>query len=230
MPRRYDSVAEAILINTAGGLTGGDMLGVSIKAHRDARVLMTTQASEKVYRSLGDTAQVNTNINVGHGARFDWLPQETILFDHARLRRRYAIDLAERATFLAVESVVFGRSAMGETVRAGAFHDRWRIKRQGRLIYADDIRMDGVIGDLITHRASLAGGVAMATIIYCGTDGDCLIDPLRAAIGDAGGASWFDGKLLARLVADEGFTLRQTLIPAIATLRGGAELPKSWQQ
>ena len=229
LPRRHDSVAEAILINTAGGLTGGDTFDVAVLADPGTDVVVTTQASEKIYRSLGEAARVETHIDIGNGARLDWLPQETILFDKANLSRRFSVDLGEDATFLAVESVVFGRSAMGETVQSGAYHDRWRIRRNGELVHADDVRFDGDIEAIAAGHASLGGRAAMATIIYCGAAGEQLIEPLRAALGEAGGASWFDNKLLARIVAPDGFGLRQRLVPAIALLRNGADLPKPWQ-
>lgn len=230
LPRRWDGIAEAILINTAGGLTGGDRFDVAMTADPDTQVIVTTQASERVYRSLSDAAKVETHIDVGADARLDWLPQETILFDEASLKRRFTIDLSKNATFLGVESVVLGRSAMGETVRSGSYHDRWRIRRDGVLIHADDLRFEGDIDTIGASSATLDGSVAMATIIYCGTDGERLIDPLRDAIGETGGASWFGGKLLGRLVAEDGFALRQRLVPAIAALRAGADLPKPWQQ
>ena len=230
MPKRYDGIAEAILINTAGGLTGGDRFGVRLYAQAGTEVVVTTQASEKAYRSLSGSAEVETAITVDGGARFDWLPQETIVYDRAGLKRRYEVDLADSAVFLGVESVVFGRGAMGETVRSGTFHDRWRIRRDHRLIFADDIRFDGAIAELTARSAALDGATAMATLIYCADDGERLIDPLREAVGDAGGASWFGGKLIARLVAADGFALRRRLVPAFAVLRQGKGLPRIWQQ
>ncbi len=230
LPRRRDGIAEAILINTAGGLAGGDQLSVGVDADPGTRVIITTQASERAYRSVAGPARVDTHIEVGAGARLDWLPQETILFDQARLSRRFSVDLDENAVFLAVESAVLGRAAMGETVRSGSYHDRWRIRRSGELIHADDIRFEGDIDAIAANSATLGGAIAMATIIYCGSDGEQLIDTVRDAVGDTGGASLVDGKLLARVVAEDNFALRQKLMPAIAALRDGADLPKPWRQ
>lgn len=230
LPRPLGGEApEAVLINTAGGLTGGDEFSTEISVAAGARAVATTQACERVYRSIGGAAEVSTRLNVGPGAQIDWLPQETILFDGGRLSRRLEADLAPDAELLAIESVIFGRAAMGETVRAGSFRDRWRIRRDGRLLFADDLRIEGEIAGLLARPAVLAGNKAMATILYAGPEPERLLDPVREAIGEAGGASAWDGRLVARLVAPDGFRLRCALIPALSVLMDGRPLPKVWQ-
>ncbi len=229
LPRSYDATAEPILINTAGGLTGGDHMTISLVAGLGADVVATTQAHEKVYRAIDESALVDLQLSVGPGASLSWLPQETILFDQARLRRRFDVELDPQAAFLAVEAVILGRRAMGETVHEGVFRDRWRIRKNGQLAFADDIFLDGAL-DLVTARpASLAGAGAMATIIYVGENSELHVDATRAAIGEHGGVSGFDGKLIARLVAADGHQLRTTLVAVISALRGDKPLPKTWQ-
>ncbi|MCW5713268.1 MAG: urease accessory protein UreD [Bauldia sp.] len=229
LPKTFGPDAEAILINSAGGLTGGDQLGFAVDVGANASAVVTTQACEKVYRSLGGPAEMAVRLKVGPGGRLDWLPQETILFDRADLRRRVDVDLAPASRFLAVEAVIFGRRAMGEAVEEGGLHDRWRIRQADRLIHADDIRMSGAITALGQRAAVLAGAGAMATLLYVGDDADRHTDAVRLALGDRGGASAWNGKLVARLVADDGLELRRHLIPAIMALRAGRPLPKAWQ-
>lgn len=229
LPRSYDSTAEPILINTAGGLTGGDHMAISLVAGLGAEVVATTQAHEKIYRSAADAAVVELQLSAGPGARLDWLPQETILFDRARLRRRFDVELDPQSEFLAVEAVILGRRAMGETVREGALRDSWRIRKNGKLVFADDICLDGALDMVVSRPASLAGAGAMATIIYVGEDHERRLDAARAAVGERGGVSSFDGKLIARLVAADGQQLRATLLTAITALRGDRPLPKTWQ-
>jgi urease accessory protein len=228
LPKTFGPDAEAVLINSAGGLTGGDQLGFSVDVGAGANAVVTTQACEKVYRSLGGPAEMAVRLKVGPGARLDWLPQETILFDRADLRRRVDVDLAPAVRFLAVEAVIFGRRAMGETVEEGGLHDRWRIRQSDRLIHADDIRMSGAIAALGQRAAVLAGAGAMASLVYVGGDADQHIEAVRQALGDRGGTSAWNGKLVARLVADDGLELRRRLIPAIMALRAGRALPKAW--
>ena len=230
MPRSHGGAAEAILINMAGGLTGGDRFATTIEVERGADLVVTTQAAEKIYRRLDDFGLIETNLAVAPGARLDWLPQETILFDQSALKRSFTVELDDGATFLAVESVVLGRRAMGERVESGHFHDRWRIRQGDKLLFADDLRLDGAIDSIAAGQASLGGKAAMATIIYVGGDCQRYLDALRDVIGANGGASAFGGKLIARLVAEDGLALRRVLIPAISLLREDVALPKAWQQ
>jgi urease accessory protein len=220
---------QAVLINTAGGLTGGDRLSIAAEVDAGARALLTTQACEKIYRSGSGEAAVETTLSVGEGGRLDWLPQETILFDGARLRRRLEADLAADATLLIVEATIFGRAARGETMSSGLFADRWRIRRRGRLVFADDLRFDWADAALLRRPAVLGGAGAMVTVLLIGDDPERHLAPLRAIIGGAGGASAWNGKLLARIVCEGGAALRRVLNPALVELLDGAALPKIWQ-
>ena len=229
LPRTFGEGQQVVLINTAGGLAGGDQFLTEIELGEGAELTVTTQACERVYRSLGEAAEVNAVLKVGQAARLAWLPQETILFDASRLKRRLDVELAPDATFLAAEALLFGRSAMGETVRGGAFHDRWRIRRDGSLLFADDVRFEGDIAGQLARPAVLAGNRAIATVLYVGANAENFLDPVRYVIHDAGGASCWGGKLLIRIAAPDGLALRSTLIPALSVLTNGRPLPKLWQ-
>ena len=220
---------EAVLINTAGGVTGGDRLAWAAEAGPGARLTLTTQACEKVYRARDGAAEVRTTLTLDEGARLDWLPQETILFDGGALSRTLEADLAADARLLAVEAVVLGRTAMAETVGAGSLRDRWRIRREGRLLFADDLRLEGPVADLAARAAVLGGARAFASLLLVDDHAARLLEPLRAALGPLGGASAFDGRLFARVAAADGFALRRVLMPALTLLRGGAPLPRVWR-
>jgi urease accessory protein len=229
LPRPTGATREAVLINTAGGLTGGDSFATEVTLRPRSRAVVTTQACERIYRSAGGEANVSANVEVGGGGRLCWLPQETILFDGGRLSRRFEADLAGDAELLALEAVIFGRDAMGETVETGFFRDRWRVRRDGVLLFADDLRFDGEMASLLARPAVLNGNRAMATALLVAPDCERLLDAVRDALGTAGGASAWNGKLLVRIVAAEGFTLRRALIPVLTVLTGGRALPKIWQ-
>ena len=215
----------AMLINTGGGLAGGDDFQFDITAEEGARLAVTGQAAERVYRSLGPAATVRVELTAGAGADLMWLPLESILFNGAALHRRLEAELAPSARLLAVESVVFGRTEMGEAMNLVDFRDRWRIRRGGKLIFADDIAL---AGPPPASKATLAGAKAMATILLVSDDCERHLQAVRDAFGDRGGASAWDGKLVARVLATDGFSLRKSLIPALAALAGPQGLPKVW--
>ncbi len=221
--RLAGQLPEAIIINTSGGLAGGDRFEVDVRA--EGGLCLTTQAAEKIYRSLGSETRVATRLRAEGNARLLWLPQEAILFDGARLKRSFDAELDRSATLLAVETVILGRKAMKEQLTAFSFHDRWRIRRDGKLIFADDLRFDPM---RVRGAAALRGREAFATIVLVGPDTELFLDPLREIIGMSGGVSAWYGKLIARLVGADGFDLRKTLIPALKLLSGKAQLPKVW--
>lgn len=231
-PAPESDALEAILINTAGGLTGGDRVDWSIEAAAGAHLALTTQACEKVYRAGNGHAGVSVSLKAGRDARLAWLPQETILFDRSALVRKLDIDLAPGARALLLEATIFGRQAMGEHVSAATFHDRWRVRLNGSLVHAEDFRIGADVAAQLAHPALAAGGRAVATILMIEDRAGDMLDPTRAIIGDAGGASQWrigtTGKLLARLVAEDGYALRARLVPLIRLLNGQAGLPKIW--
>ncbi len=230
LPRDARAVGlEAVLINSSGGLTGGDYMEWLATVGDGARLTLSTQACEKVYRARDGEARQRVGLILGDGARLDWLPQETILFDGGALSRTLEADLAADARLLVVEAVILGRTAMAETVRHGLLRDRWRIRREGRLVFADDLRLDGAIAELTAKAPVLGGGRAFASLLLVDDDAGRLLAPLRAVLGRHGGASFFDGKLFARVVAPDGFILREALLPALEILRDGEPLPRVWR-
>jgi len=230
LPKNHDtSAVEACLINSAGGLTGGDRFDWEVTVGAGAQAVVTTPACEKIFRTIGgEPALIDNRIEIQSGARLDWLPQETILYNGGALRRRLEVDLAADAAFLGVEAIVFGRHAMGEAVSEGSFHDRWRIRREGRLAFAEDFRIGGPVRDLLAHPAIAKGGRAMATMVLMAEDAERHLDRVREGKGDRAGASASHGKLLARIVADDMYSLRQQVGVALEIVTDAQGLPKIW--
>lgn len=229
LPETFSEEMEAVIINTSGGMTGGDRMEWSVEAGTDCFITATTQACEKVYKASFGTAEIATTIVVGAGARVHWLPQETILFDNASLTRRLDVDLAAHAEFIGLEAVLLGRKAMGEAVDRGFIRDRWRIRREGKLIHAEELKLDGDVAGLAALSPVLGGQAAFATLFYAGPLVDLYLPRVRDVLGEAAaGASAWQDKLVVRLTAADGFALRKILIPAISVLRGGAAVPKVW--
>ncbi len=209
-------------------MTGGDRFDVALGAQDDAHVLFTTQAAERGYRAPGqEPGRASLTLAASQGARIDWLPQETILYDGARLHRRIEADLAGDARLLLVEPIVFGRMAMGESCRSGALVDQWRVRRDGRLIFADALRIGGDIAGLLDRTAIGVGARAMATLLHVGPDAAALAKTIRPP-APSGAALIADDILLVRLLAADGFALRRSLVPLVERL-SGRPVPKVWR-
>lgn len=217
---------EAMIVNTAGGMAGGDAFSFEAHVGEGAALTVTTAAAEKVYRSLGDDTAVDVRLKVESGGMLRWLPQETILFDAARLRRTIEIDIAADAALVMAEGVVFGRAAMDEEVRQGSLFDRWRVRRAGQLVLADTTHLAGDITAQLAHPAIARGAIAIATVFIApGSDTQVAAVRERDYAGDVGISAW-NGIALARLVAPHGEALRHDLRQILLAV-GGA-LPRLW--
>jgi urease accessory protein len=233
-PRTDDPQPLAVLANTAGGLVGGDRMGTEVEIGAHGAVTVTAQAAEKVYRSLGPETVVGNRLAVHDGAWLEWLPQETIVFDRARLRRTMRIDLRGSACAMAGEILVFGRVARGERVTSGLIHDAWEIRRDGRMIWADALHLDGDIAATLAKTPAFGGGLAYGTLVFAATDAAAQLETLREAAGATDGAVTCVGSVvIARWLSPDPYRLRQAFGHAWRTLRQQArglppQLPPIW--
>jgi urease accessory protein len=220
---------SGVFVNTAGGIAGGDRFDIDITAGEGARLTLTTAAAEKVYRATGPAAQLNIALKAEAGAHLAWLPQETILFDRARISRRIDIDLADDASLLLCEIVVFGRAAMGEKMLHGEFIDRWRLRRAGKLVFAETIRLDGDIGAKLSRPAIANGGVAIGTALIVPGD-EAVVERIREASesfgGEVGISAW-NGFAMVRFCAQDAARLRADMMTVLGRASGVA-LPRLW--
>lgn len=229
---------QAVLLTTTGGLTGGDRTSVEFHVGAAARATLTTQAAEKLYRALPGEAAAECMVvlTVGADAWAEWLAQETILFNGARLRRSFSADLAPGSRMLSVESIVFGRHAMGEDLRVGMLHDSWHIRRAGRLVWADAMRLDGDITGQRRAPFGFGDAVACSTILYAGPDAGALLEPVRALLehtGSGSGATLLDDLLIVRLLDSDAQRLRVRVVSIAGLIRHTAagvsrRLPRVW--
>ena len=234
----HSSLPEAVLINTSGGLTGGDVMTYRISAEEGAGLTVTGQAAEKIYKSLGDPVVINTEISVGQNAYLEWMPQETILFDRSNLNRMNKVDLADGATFLGVEANIFGRTAHGESVREIILRDGWQVKRGRKLIWFDRFRFDGDAYQEFARPSLLGGAVAMGTVLCAATDVESKVDMLRELAEPMNtriGISALDSDFLViRLLDEDAARFRGNLIHIIQYLRdslreGDNPMPTVWK-
>jgi urease accessory protein len=228
-PSPEDDGLSAVLVNTAGGIAGGDRFDIGIASTDGARLTVTTAAAEKVYRADGPAAELNIALKAEGRSHLSWLPQETILFDRARIHRRLDLDLSQEASLLLCEIVVFGRLAMGERVREGEFLDRWRLRRGGRLVFAENIRLDGDIGAKLTKPAIAKGGAAIGTALIVPGD-EALVEKIRelseSFMGEVGVSAW-NGFAMARFCAQDAAKLRADMMAVLGRASGSA-LPRLW--
>lgn len=233
-PRSSSDALEAVILNTAGGIAGGDRLAFDIEAEAGARLTVTSAAAEKVYRSLGPDATVRVKLTVAAGGTLAWLPHETILFDSARLARTIDIDLAGDASVVVAETVIFGRAGMGEAVSTGRLLDSWRVRRDGRLVFADGVRLDGAIAERLAEPAVAAGGIAIGTLLIAPGSAR-IVDAVRELTagfcGEAGASTW-NGLALVRFCAKDGAGLRHDLVRVLTALHDQLllrnALPRLW--
>jgi urease accessory protein len=232
----HRAVEEAVLINTAGGIAGGDRLECSVAVLPGASIAVTSQAAEKVYRALYEPARVSTRLKAQESAKLAWLPQETIVFNWARLHRTTEIDLFSGAELLALEWLVLGRAAHGEVVVGGNITDSWRVTRDGRLIWADSFRITDEIFPHLNRKALLANGKTVATLIYFGPYLEKRLDFLREIIPSLEcncAATLVSGLIVVRFAAKESSDLKLALRSFLEQFgpelgSGPFRVPKMW--
>ena len=232
LPRNIDHrVAQAVLVNTSGGLTDGDRLNISCCWQKGTSACVTTQACERVYMSRGEDARISTKLVVAGEAEAFWLPQETIIFHGGRLHRSTHVELETDARLLACEAVILGRPAMGEDVRVGHLRDKWTVHRAGKRVFIDSLELDGDIAARLDRAGTGAGARAFASVIVSRPDLEAakatLTAPL-AALPIAAGCSNLGDVLLVRLLAPNGYQLRNALVETLLILGGDHALPKVW--
>ncbi|ETX15253.1 urease accessory protein ureD [Roseivivax halodurans JCM 10272] len=228
-PHPQGDALQAVWLNTAGGITGGDDFSLSVEVAPEAKVALTTQAAERIYRAVpGAPGRVRTRLSAGQGAMLHWLPQETILFDRGSLDRTLSVDLAGCASFLGIETLIFGRAAMGERVRDLHLRDRIDLRVDGTLVYADRLALDGDAETTLGRPHVADGAGAVATLILAAPGASGRLDSIRTGLPDTAGASApSEDLVVARLLAPDGFEMRRTLVPLLTAL-SDAPLPRPW--
>jgi len=227
---------NAVMVTTCGGLAGGDRLRIAVTAQTGAAATVTSQSAEKIYRSLGDDCRVEVTLAADPGAWLEYLPHETILFEGARLRRQTDLQVAPGGRLLACEMVVFGRLARGERFRTGFLRDGWTVRRDGRLIWTDALRLDGDIAALLGRDRAFGGALALASAVYVADDAPGQLEAAREFLAGAGShaaVTVVNGLLLARFFGPDPASVRHDLGVYLGGLRQhvaglAPHLPRVW--
>lgn len=228
-PRGSDGAMQAVLVNTAGGVTGGDQFTLSAEVASLTQLTLTTQTAERAYRALpGQVGSIENRIHVHAGARVNWLPQETILFQNSALHRKLSIEMEEDARILLVEPLVFGRTTRGESLTDATLHDRIEIRRDGIPHFLDAVRMEGDLAAQLAHSNVAAGALSIALVLYVAPDAEAHLAPIRHGLPPTAGASLIHSDtLLVRILAIDSFDLRRSLVPLLNRLSHNS-LPRPW--
>ncbi len=204
------------LTTTSGGLVGGDRLDIRVRSGQGAAGRVMAQAAEKIYRTTGPEVGIDIRLQADAGAWLEWLPQETIIFESARLRRTTCVDVAADARVLCGEMLAFGRAAMGERLTQGLVHEEWEVRRDGRLAWSDILHMDRNLVDALQAPVCLDGARACASTIYVGADAPDHLDASRewaARLADSeelrASASCVGTVLVMRWLGRSGSALRR---------------------
>jgi len=232
MPKTYAQTIEAVLVNTAGGLTGGDKFEAKLAAEGATHLTVSTQTAERVYRAIGpQTAKTRVDMKLTEFASLHWLPQETILFDCAGFSRQLNVEMDEDSSFFASEMMVFGRTAMQETVKQGNISDQWRIIRGGKLIHAEALRLNGSIEHKLARQASADGNICFANTLYVSCDAEAKADAVFGFFNNFAdvqtAVSAWDGKLVIRNLCGNTARLKKLMIQFIGQFRNIAN-PRVW--
>lgn len=236
-PQQQADCVHAVLMNTAGGLTGNDHIQWQASAGTGSRLTLTTAACEKIYRTHGPAAIQNTQLLVGANARLSWLPQECIAFNGSYLKRSMEVHLDNSASCLLVESVVFGRQAMDECTENISLHDRWRVYREHRLLHAEDFRLNAADTDALKPSALHHYSAMSTLLLVCDQNAEwftLMKNRVRAqTAGDRSqiriAVTQLPNRLLVRVLASSSFHLRAFLIPCIESLNDGESIPTVWK-
>jgi urease accessory protein len=231
LPRMTKGLPEIVFLNTSGGLASGDRLRFAVDLRDGTRALATTQTAERAYRALQAPARAQVALNVGNGGWLDWLPQETILYDNAKLERDTQVDLAGDAGCMLLEILVLGRLAMGETISHLHLRDRRVVRRDGRVIHHDALALDDAALPRLNDPAMLNGARVMASMAVIAPDAADLLPRARAVLDEPGvtaAASALPGRLCLRILSHDNWPLRRQVNRLLGALRPDP-LPRIWQ-
>ncbi len=231
-PREHFSRLDATIVNVAGGMTGGDEFDLRFGALAGAQLFVSSAAAEKIYRTTGQATRVSVKLSAEAGSLCVWLPQETIIFNRANLVRTLEADVTSASRLVACEMTILGRAAMGETVDDLAWRERWRIRRGGRLVVAEDTRIDGNAMMHLSREPLGAGAHAFATLVYVANGAAAACEQMRANFADQEckcetGVTAYEDIVIARFAAKDGQSLRSSVVACLRAIEG-LTLPRGW--
>ena len=208
-----EEIKQGIIVTTSGGLVGGDKISLALTFGEKTSAMIMAQAAEKVYGSSEATCLMEVDLEANTHAWAEYLPQETILFDNARLNRTTRIRAAAGSQVLAGEIIVFGRKGSGETFSSGYLRDSWEVWRDNKLVWIDALLLEKNIPRVFNHPACLKNINGVATIVFISDNVGTYLDYARNLIKDPEenirmSVSVTNGVLIARFMGEDPLNLR----------------------
>jgi urease accessory protein len=160
-------ICHNVILHTAGGMVGGDILSQNIHLQSNTKSLITTAAAGKIYRSNGLISTQNIEIKIDANACLEYLPQETIVFNGAIYRQNLKVELGINTVWLNWEITRFGRSARGEKFLQGEWRSHTEIWQQGNPLWIDRQFLPGGEETFYSHNA-LAQKSVIGTLAWIG--------------------------------------------------------------
>ena len=172
-------ICHHVLVHPPGGIVGGDRLEIEATLDAGSHALITTPSATRFYRSAGAAASQHARVLVAAGARFEWLPLETIAYRGCRALNRLTLTLAPGAEAMGWDVLALGLPASGQAFDHGHFVQHLELPgvwlERGRIDAADAALMDGPAG--------LAGHRVLATLWFA--TGEPLAAARRETLLDA---------------------------------------------
>lgn len=136
-------VCHAIIVHPPAGIAGGDHLTFSLSAMQHAHALVTTPGAGKWYKTNQKQAFQHIQIQVQDNSIFEWLPQESMLFNGANAYSETIVYLDEKASFIGWDMLVLGRQARAEMFTEGRYHNQFKLYRKDKILVADCLNFQG---------------------------------------------------------------------------------------
>jgi len=155
-------LCHAIIVHPPGGIAGGDRLEVKLQSQARTQALVTTPSAAKWY-GTDLPVPATQKIEIDLRGQLEWLPQESIVFDRARVTSELSIHVAETGAMLGWDHLIFGRRASGETFSTGCFTQSLRVKLSEQLVWHDRLALKGN-DPLFSSPIGLRGHYAFATV------------------------------------------------------------------
>jgi urease accessory protein len=224
-------VCHVYVLHPPGGVVAGDCLTIDINAATDSAALVTTPAAGKFYRSGGKLARQQVSLTVAENASLEWLPQETIIYEGARVLSELRLDLAAGARFIGWEILAMGRPAANEGFTYGEVSMNWQIFRVGELFYRERLMIDA---QAFSANWGLKGHSTCGTLFACPATVKQL-EAVQQLIGESAGrgVTLIDDMLICRALDARADRLRDFFQQVWRTLRPDVVLrdacaPRIW--